>query len=180
MMIETTVTFYDDKHFKSNKKIILGTATAEKAIDHLEDDIFLICDIESDIKYLEDTVLYMSNYFEYIEVKKSHLKRLNDWLLQLKEDVYDLELFNTLHSSNKINSYKVADIVSLIDNTAYYYIDCIEYDTDFNIGYFAVNELGLIEISDDVEPYFDYKKYGRDLRLSGQVKVLNEELIILN
>ena len=173
MKVETTVVLSDDR------KILLGTTTAEKNIDNLKGDI-LISRIDSDIEYISDSCEYTLDYFRYIEGSADLLKRLNNWLLQLEKDVCDLDLFNTLHSNNMINSYKVADIVSLIDNTAYYYIDCIEYDTDFNIGYFAVNELELIEVSDDVEAYFDYEKYGRSLRLSGQVKVLNEELIILN
>lgn len=173
MKATATVTLLDDR------QIMVGTATAEKDIDNLKGDI-LISRIDSDIKYISDSCEYMLNYFRYIEGSADLLKRLNNWLLQLKESEIDLTLFNALHSNNIIKSYKIEDIINQIDNTAYYYIDCIEYDTDFNVGYFAVNELELIEVSDDVEPYFDYKKYGRDLRLSGQVKILNEELIILN
>lgn len=173
MKVTATVTLLDDR------KIVLGTATAEKDIDNLKGDI-LISRIDSDIKYISDSCDYMLNYFRYIEGSADLLKRLNNWLLQLKENEADLTLFNALHSNNMINSHKIEDIINQIDDTFYYYIDCIEYNTDFNIGYFAVNTMEIIKVPEDIEPYFDYERYGRNLRLSGQVKVLNKELIILN
>lgn len=173
MKVTTTVTLLDDR------KIVLGTATAEKDIDNLKGNI-LISRIDSDIEYISDSCEYTLDYFRYIEGSADLLKRLNNWLLQLKESEIDLTLFNALHSNNMINSYKIEDILNQIDDISYYYIDCIEYDTDFNIGYFAVNTMESIKVPEDIEPYFEYERYGRDLRLMGQVKVLNEELIILN
>lgn len=164
-----------------NRQIIVGTATAEKDIDNLKGDI-LISRIDSDIEYISDSCDYILNYFKYIEGSADLLKRLNNWLLQLKENIYEheIDIINALHSNCMIKSHKVEDIVNQIEDIAYYYIDYIKDNTDFNIGHYAVNELEIIEVPEHIEPYFDYECYGRNLRLSGQVKVLNEELIILN
>ena len=39
---------------------------------------------------------------------------------------------------------------------------------DFAIGYYYAHEVGCLNIPDEIECYFDYEAYGRDIRLDGQ------------
>lgn len=58
-------------------------------------------------------------------------------------------------------------IADNIENVAY----CTEPEggesDDFAIGYYYAKELGCLDIPDDLEPYFDFEAYGRDIMLEG-------------
>lgn len=175
-MIETIVTLLN------GKKIVLGTDKSEGDIDAIDGDI-LISKIDSNIIYIKDSSEYMLDYFKYIEGSKILLKRLNNWLLELEENINDLRLFNSLCFNNMITSHKINDIFNQMystDGINYHYITYMSEGINYSIGYDLVNNLYTIDLDESAEPYFDYEKYGRDLRLSGKVKVLNEETILLN
>lgn len=36
------------------------------------------------------------------------------------------------------------------------------FDDDYDLGYYCATECGRLDIPEDLEPYFDYEKYGRD------------------
>lgn len=41
------------------------------------------------------------------------------------------------------------------------------YNEDYEIGYAFAEELGYIDIPENIKSYFDYEAYGRDIRLEG-------------
>ena len=44
-----------------------------------------------------------------------------------------------------------------------------DVNTEEELGYFLIDELGVLEIPEYLEQYFDYEAYGRDAHLSGGV-----------
>lgn len=119
----------------------------------LYEEIF-ITDYESDISGLTDCLgeyesLYTLNYLaQKIQDMDSSMEEL--------EALLDFGAYTG----------SVAEIVSLIDNA-----DCFliygEVETDYDLGYYYVHELGLLEElkGSTLANYIDYEAYGRDVRL---------------
>lgn len=119
----------------------------------LYEEIF-ITDYESDISGLTDCLgeyesLYALNF--------------------LAEKIQDMDLSTEeLEALLDFGAYtgSVAEIVLLIDNA-----DCFliygEVETDYDLGYYYVHELGLLEElkGSTLAHYIDYEAYGRDVRL---------------
>lgn len=49
-----------------------------------------------------------------------------------------------------------------------YITTCKAWDNeDYEIGYYYAKECGCLDIPDNLEPYFDFEAYGRDIRIDG-------------
>ena len=126
----------------------------EIGIDGIRYEEIFITDYESDIAGLTDCLgeyesLYALNYL-------SEKIQESDCTFEELEALLD---FGEYTSS-------VEELVTLIENT-----DCFiiysEIENDYDLGYYYVHELGMIqEIKDSVlSSYIDYEAYGRDVRL---------------
>lgn len=60
------------------------------------------------------------------------------------------------------------EIASNIDNVMYITTPEGFESEDYAIGYYYAEECGGMEIPEHLKPYFDYERYGRDIRLDGQ------------
>ena len=54
-----------------------------------------------------------------------------------------------------------------IDNISYITTPEGSETEDFAVGYYYAKELGCIDIPENIECYFDYESYGRDIMLDG-------------
>lgn len=55
-----------------------------------------------------------------------------------------------------------------------------DVDSDEELGYYYVDELGSIEIPDALTSYFDYEAYGRDIRMEASVTYTSYGCLIDN
>lgn len=60
------------------------------------------------------------------------------------------------------------EIESHIDDISYLTTPEGSESEDFAIGYYYAHECGCLNIPENIEMYFDYEAYGRDIRLDGQ------------
>lgn len=42
-----------------------------------------------------------------------------------------------------------------------------EYKDDYDFGHYMAHEVGCLDIPEEVQPYFNYERYGRDMLMSG-------------
>jgi antirestriction protein len=58
----------------------------------------------------------------------------------------------------------VKDFINLTQN-----LDCYDYfpgvDDNEDLGYYLVDEMGMLDIPEHIQPYFDYEAYGRDISI---------------
>ena len=78
-------------------------------------------------------------------------------------DMHDLDRFTAaLEYGEYTNSVK--DLINLTQN-----LDCYEYYPDVSsnedLGYYMIDELCMLDIPENIQPYFDYEAYGRDISL---------------
>jgi len=114
---------------------------------------FFITDYETDIEGLHDCL----GEYESID-------ELN-YLAVLLEDLdsWELEKFTAALEDGEYTS-SLGDLINLTQNTDYY-----DYYPDVHnvedLGYYMVDELCMLEIPENLQPYFDYEAYGRDCSL---------------
>lgn len=98
----------------------------------------------------------------------------------LKVDEYDnIDYLNELATLAEDEPEKVSALIYFGYDTPEEieeHLDDVNYVTepegseseDFAIGYCYAHEYDCLDIPDNLEPYFDYEAYGRDIRLYGQ------------
>ena len=94
-----------------------------------------------------------------------NLDELNYLASRLDElDTYDTSVFEAAIEAGIPRD--IADLIDLTNN-----LDDLILLTDVNddedLGYYYADELGCIEIPENIKCYFDYEAYGRDIRLEG-------------
>jgi len=114
-----------------------------------------ITDYETDIDGLSR---YMGEY--------ESINELNYLATLLSEmDKREIEKFEAVVAYGEYTS-SVKDLINLAQN-----LDCYEYYSDIRneeeLGRFYIEELGMFELPDYIENYFDYEAYGRDIDLGG-------------
>ena len=64
--------------------------------------------------------------------------------------------------------YDVDAIEDNFDNVAYVTTPEGSESEEFAVGWYYAKECGGLDIPDNIEPYFDYEAYGRDIMYEGQ------------
>lgn len=139
----------------------------------------VIENVKSNIELLTSLFYEKESTFGSVEIEKEDLVKFNEWLKELKERKFDIDLLNGLYESGRLESYKIHDIIDTISNSNFYYIDIMEYDNDYNVGYYAVNELNWLNVPEEIEEFFDYSKYGKSLKDEGKIEQITGEMIIV-
>ena len=127
-------------------------------------------ELEKVLKEIKIDAEYEEYFFTDYECDVSGLtKNLGEYesIEELNEIAERLEMLSE-HEINKLSSIFEID----------YYPNIIEYfdsmdewdlfediDNLYDLGYMFANEWCCLEIPDNLEPYFDYEKYGRDIDL---------------
>lgn len=124
----------------------------EIGIDNINYEEYFITDVESDIDG-------MSKYIhEYTSIKT--LNELAERLDNLSEAdtikfmaIIEAELFNGLEH--------IIETLDDLEKWELYY----NVNNDEDLGYYYIEELSALSIPENISPYFDYERYGRDVRL---------------
>jgi len=128
-----------------------------------------------------DGVIYEEIFITDYETKINGLNNLGEYenigelnyLASLLADMdkYDLERFEAAAAFDD-NNYSVKNLINLTQNLDNFdfYPDVHDYD---DLGRYLIYECGFINLSDQVEPYFDYQAYGRDFADSETCKFIN-------
>ena len=116
----------------------------------LYEEVF-ITDYETDIDGL---CKYMGEY--------ESVDELNYLAALIKDmDAWDIEKFEASIAHGEHTS-SVKDLINLTQN-----LDCYHYYPDISdeedLGRYFIEELSALEIPEQIEPYFDYESYGREL-----------------
>ena len=129
-------------------------ALAKIGIDGKRYTEVFITSFDSDVLGLYD---YLGEYENLDEL--NHLAHLLSEL-----DKSDLEKFEAVIDCGEHTS-SVADLINLVENLdAYEFYPGVEDDE--TLGHIYVEDMEAIDIPDHLLPYFDYKAYGRDMRIN--------------
>ena len=123
-------------------------------VDGVQYEEFFITDYDIEIPGLSDRL------GEY-----ESLDELNYLAALLEEmDEHELEKFVAAVEYGEYTR-SVKDLINLTQN-----LDCYDYFPgvfdDEDLGYYYVDDLGMIDIPDHVTGYFDYEAYGRDISIN--------------
>ena len=93
------------------------------------------------------------------------IDELNHLACLLSElDKSDLEKFEAAVASGEHTS-GVGDLINLVEN-----LDCYDFyigvSDDETLGRIYVEDMELLDVPDNVQPYFDFEAYGRDMRIN--------------
>ena len=135
-----------------------------------------------------DGVLYeeffITNYSLDVSISELHsslgehenLDELNYLAALLKElDEGELEKFGAMVEYGE-HTGSVKDLINLAQNLDNYdYFPGVQSEED--LGYYMIDELGALEIPDHLASYFDYEAYGRDISLGNSGTFTNEGYI---
>ena len=122
-------------------------------VDGVRYEEIFITDYETEIEGLSK---HMGEYesvdeLSYLAVL---LSGMNDW---------DMKKFEAVLEYGEYTG-SVKDLINLTQN-----LDCYEYNPDImsdqELGYYYVDELGVLEVPDYLTNYIDYEAYGRDIRM---------------
>ena len=121
-------------------------------VDGVRYEEFFITSFDGDVLGLYD---YLTEY--------ENLDELNHLACLLSElDQSDLEKFEAVIDSGEHTS-SVADLINLTQN-----LDCFEFypgvGDDETLGRIYVEDMGTIDVPEEVRPFFDYAAYGRKVR----------------
>ena len=102
--------------------------------------------------------------YDYLD-EYANLDELNYLACLLSElSQSDIETFEAVINMGDHTS-SVADLINLTQN-----LDCYEFfpgvDDDEALGRIYVEDMGALEVPENVLPYFDYEAYGRDVRIN--------------
>lgn len=115
---------------------------------------WFITDYESDISGLTEMLGEYEN-----------LNELNYLAEKLEElGSYDIPVFEAAIEAGIPRD--IADLIDLTNNLDDLILLTYVND-DKDLGYYYADELGCIEIPENIKCYFDYEAYGRDIRLKG-------------
>ena len=123
-------------------------------VDGVRYEEFFITSFDGDVLGLYD---YLTEY--------ENLDELNHLACLLSElDQGELEKFEAVIDSGEHTS-SVADLINLAQN-----LDCYEFypgvEDDETLGRIYVEDMELLDVPDNVLPYFDFEAYGRDMRIN--------------
>ncbi len=122
-------------------------------IDGVKYEEYFITDVESDISGISKVIK------EYTSIKT--LNELAETLDSLGSNDTD-----KLMAILETESYStIAELIDIIDNLDEWYL-YVGVNNEQDLGYYYIDELGSLSIPESIKPYFDYKSYGRDIRLS--------------
>lgn len=113
------------------------------------------------ITYFDGDVLGLYDYlYEYASLDElNHLACLLSELTPDQIATFEAVINKGDHTSS------VADLINLTQN-----LDCYEFfpdvDDDEALGRIYADELGAIKIPEELQNYFDYEAYGRDVRIN--------------
>ena len=123
-------------------------------VDGVRYEEFFITAFDGDVMGLYD---YLTEYENLDEL--NHLAHL---ISELDSD--EIETLETALNKGDHTS-SVADIINLVHN-----LDCYELHPgvtdDETLGRIYVEDMELLDVPDDVLPYFDFEAYGRDARIN--------------
>ena len=123
-------------------------------VDGVRYEEFFITAFDGDVMGLYD---YLTEYENLDEL--NHLAHL---ISELDSDEIET-LEAVLHKGDHTSS--VADIINLVHN-----LDCYELHPgvtdDETLGRIYVEDMELLDVPDNVLPYFDFEAYGRDMRIN--------------
>ena len=109
---------------------------------------------DSDILGLYD---YLGEYENIDEL--NHLAHLLEELSPLERETLEAVMDSGQHCGS------VQDLINLTQN-----LDCYDLHPDVNdektLGRIYVDEMGSLEVPDNVKPHFDYAAYGRDVSIN--------------
>ena len=123
-------------------------------VDGVRYEEFFITSFDGDVLGLYD---YLTEY--------ENLDELNHLACLISElDQGELEKFEAVIDSGEHTS-SVADLINLAQN-----LDCYEFypgvEDDETLGRIYVEDMELLDVPDNVLPYFDFEAYGRDMRIN--------------
>ena len=102
-----------------------------------------------------------------------------NYLAALLEELDDGEL-EKFSAAVEYGEYtgSVKDLINLAQN-----LDCYEFypgvDDDEDLGYYLVDEMGMLDIPEHIQPYFDYEAYGRDISINESGTFAENGFIVL-
>lgn len=129
----------------------LETEMRSIGIDGVQYEEWFITDTESNIDGLSDLI------GEYCSIdtlnELAHvLDGLDNWEMDKVKAIIDAErpdLEDLLQKLDDLDSY---DLFSSVHN-------------EEDLGYFYIDECGALEIPENIQPYFDYESFGRDVAM---------------
>ena len=144
-----------DKMSKSKGNVIYADELAEVVgVDGVRYEEFFITAFDGDVMGLYD---YLTEYENLDEL--NHLAHLISELDSDEIETLEAVLNKGDHTSS------VADIINLVHN-----LDCYELHPgvtdDETLGRIYVEDMELLDVPDNVLPYFDFEAYGRDMRIN--------------
>ena len=140
-------------HFPTNTEEV-QSLLKRIGVDGVRCQEYFIISFDSDILGLYD---YLGEYENIDEL--NHLAHLLSEL-----DKSDLEKFEAVIDCGEHTS-SVADLINLVENLdAYEFYPGVEDDE--TLGRIYVEDMEAIDIPDHLLDYFDYKAYGRDMRIN--------------
>jgi len=93
-------------------------------------------------------------------------------------DKYELERFEAIAFTDA----RAVDLASLINITQN--LECFEYfpgvTDDETLGRIYVDDMEMLDVPEDVRPYFDYEAYGRDMRINENGRYAPDGYVIPN
>ena len=123
-------------------------------VDGVRYEEFFITAFDGDVMGLYD---YLTEYENLDEL--NHLAHLISELDSDEIETLEAVLNKGDHTSS------VADIINLVHN-----LDCYELHPgvtdDETLGRIYVEDMELLDVPDNVQPYFDFEAYGRDMRIN--------------
>ncbi len=111
--------------------------------------------------FITDYDCYVDGIYEMLS-EHENLDELNYFASKLEElNDYGMDRFQAIMQESDFTS-SVKDLINLIDNMDKYDIyPGVEDNTD--LGHYCIEELGMLDIPEPLQNYFDYEAYGRDV-----------------
>lgn len=151
--------FVTDLHEYNNGNLIGAWFDIADYVDY--EDMCKTCGINPDHEifvtdYETDLALNTSNEYPDFEELKAFFDAVKN---------EDLEIVNGLleYCSNRLD--QVLDIIEQNRYSPWWLDPALCMSNEEKLGYALVNE-GIINIPAEIEPYFDYEKYGRDFNFN--------------
>ena len=122
-------------------------------VDGVQYEEIFITDYDTDIPGLPDCL----GEYESVDELNYLASLLSDM------DEWELERFTAAVEYGEYTN-SVSNLINLTQN-----LDCYNYfpgvQNEEYLGYYLIDELNLLDIPDNISPYFDYKAYGRDVAI---------------
>lgn len=136
-------------------------------VDGRQYEEYIITDYESKVDGLAD---YLGEY--------ENIDELN-YLAALLEKLDENEELEKFEAAIALGDYtgSVKDLINLTQN-----LDCYDFYPDIadedDLGWYYAEELGALQIPDELKSYFDYEAYGRDIAMENTCAFVNAGFIM--